>query len=150
MDAAAERWSRMAEPSGSQVSKAVTAALAEGLAGHARNLAAAEQASAEQSHRHWDKLAQVQAQHVQALATIQNAMVQQAEVLHRAVEAAGEVRRLEDALNHNLAALGGAKHFEQTVLGLAATINLLNARLSESSSAPPIHLEPTRRVAKAA
>ena len=58
-------------------------------------------------------------------------MARQAEVLGRAVEASGEVSRLEDALNRNLATLAGAKHFEQTVLGLAATINLLNARLAE-------------------
>ena len=150
MDAAAERWSRMAESAGQQLTKAIAEALAQSVAGHAQHLAAAEQATAEQSHRHWDRLAQVQAQHVQALAAIQNAVVHQAEVLHRAVEAAGEVVRLEDALNRNLTTLAGAKHFEQTVLGLAATINLLNARLSDSSSAPPIQLESARRTAKAA
>ncbi|MEN6450314.1 MAG: MotA/TolQ/ExbB proton channel family protein [Thermoguttaceae bacterium] len=72
-----------------------------------------------------------------------------AEVLERAVEAAGQVAKLEDALNRNLAALAGAKHFEQTVLSLAAAVNMLSARLAESPTSS-IHLEPTRRAAHAA
>ena len=53
----------------------------------------------------------------------------------RAIDAAGEVVRLEDALNRNLSALAGAKHFEQTVLSLAAAVNMLSARLAESPGA---------------
>ena len=74
-----------------------------------------------------------------------------AEVLQRAVEAAGEVTRLEDALNSNLASLAGAKHFQQTVLSLAAAVNMLSARLAESpGTATPINLEPSRRATHAA
>ena len=55
------------------------------------------------------------------------------------------------ALNHNLAALAGAKHFEQTVLSLAAAVNMLSARLAESPTpAVPIRLEGLRRSAHAA
>jgi hypothetical protein len=57
---------------------------------------------------------------------------------------------LEDALNSNLAALAGAKHFEQTVLSLAAAVNMLSARLAETTPAAPIKLEPLRRTAHAA
>ncbi len=78
-------------------------------------------------------------------------LARRAEVLERAVEAAGEVTRLEDALNRNLAALAGAKHFEQTVLSLAAAVNMLSARLAETpNAAAPIRLEPMRRTAHAA
>ena len=42
---------------------------------------------------------------------------------------------MEDALNRNLAALAGAKHFEQTVLSLAAAVNMLSARLAETPNA---------------
>jgi predicted alpha/beta-hydrolase family hydrolase len=74
-----------------------------------------------------------------------------AEVLERAVAAAGEVVRLEDALNHNLNALAGAKHFEQTVLSLAAAVNMLSARLAETPiAAAPIKLESSRRSIHAA
>jgi hypothetical protein len=151
MDAAAARWSRLAESAGGQLTKALTAALTEGLKTHALHLAAAEQAAAEQNRRQWDKLAQSQTHYAQALAALQHGLTQQADVLRRAVEASGEISRLEDALNRNLATLAGTKHFEQTVLGLAATINLLNARLAESIPPPPaIQLDSTRRAAKAA
>ena len=48
------------------------------------------------------------------------------------------------------AALAGAKNFEQTVLGLAAAIHLLNGRMVESASAAPVQFESKRRTAKAA
>jgi hypothetical protein len=58
-------------------------------------------------------------------------------VLGQAVEAAGQVTKLEDALNRNLAALGGAQHFQETQMNLLAAVNLLNARLSELTPAAP-------------
>ena len=151
MDAAAARWGRMAETGGDQFKKGMTEALAESLRTHAQHLAAAEQASAEQNRRHWDKVQKTQAENVQALTSLQAELTQQAGVLGRAIEASGEVARLQDVLNRNLAALAGAKHFEKTVEGLAATIHLLNARLSESpTDVATIQLEPARRKTKAA
>ena len=74
--------------------------------------------------------------HVQtAMSAATGELARQTDVLQSAVEAAGEVTRLEDALNRNLAALSGAKHFEQTVLSLAAAVNMLSARLAESPNA---------------
>ncbi len=129
LDAAAGRWAHLTDGAAEVLKKGLVAALTEGLQAHAQHLAAAEQAAAEQNRRYWTQVQQGQAQNVQAIAALQTAMTRQAEVLHRAVEASGQVSRLEDALNRNLATLAGAKHFEQTVLGLAATIHLLNARL---------------------
>ena len=56
-------------------------------------------------------------------------LARQGEILLRVVEATGHVSKLEEQLNRNLAALAGAQHFEETLLNLAATVNLLNARL---------------------
>jgi len=83
-----------------------------------------------------------------ASARLQSALAQQADVLRQVVQASGEVVRLEDALNRNLAALAGSRHFEQTVLNLAAAVQLLNARLSELPQA--VRLEPARRATHAA
>jgi hypothetical protein len=83
-----------------------------------------------------------------ASARLQSALAQQADVLRQVVQASGEVVRLEDALNRNLAALAGSRHFEQTVLNLAAAVQLLNARLSELP--PAVRLEPARRATHAA
>jgi hypothetical protein len=123
----------------------------------AANLSAQRQAdtwraTVEAAARQWSQMAETAAAQVQAaLDKSAGELARRAESLQRAVEAAGEIARLEDALNHNLAALSGAKHFEQTALNLAAAANLLNARLAEL---PPVggqvRLEPARRAAQAA
>jgi biopolymer transport protein ExbB/TolQ len=149
IEEAAGRWTRMADSSGKQLHAALSGALQESLQRHAQQITAAEQALAEKSRRQWEQLGQTHLQHAQQLAAVQAAVAHQAEVLGRAVQAVGEVTRLEDALNRNLAALAGAKHFEQTVMSLAAALNLLGARLAETP-APTIKLESTRRAAQAA
>ena len=112
----------------------LTRALDESLKHHAERLAASEETVAEQGRRQWEKIAQAQLQHVQSLAGVQNSLAQQAETMGRILQATGDVEQLQDVLNRNLAALAGAKNFEQTVLGLAAAIHLLNGRMVESAS----------------
>jgi biopolymer transport protein ExbB/TolQ len=118
----------------------------------AQRQAALWQASVESSAQRWAQMSEVASRQVKgAMTAAVGELTQRAEVLERAVAAAGEVARLEDALNHNLAALAGAKHFEQTVLSLAAAVNMLSARLAETPNAgAPIKLEPSRRSAHAA
>jgi biopolymer transport protein ExbB/TolQ len=110
------------------------------------------QASVEAAGQRWAEMTESAGQHIQgAMSGAVGELAGRAEVLQRAVEAAGEVTRLEDALNRNLAALAGAKHFEQTVLSLAAAVNMLSARLAETSDpALPVTLAPKRRTAQAA
>lgn len=113
--------------------------------------AEAWQNAVEAAGKQWGEMAQAAAGHVQgAMTATAGELTRQTDVLRRAVEAAGEVARLEGALNRNLAALAGAKHFEQTVLSLAAAVNMLSVRLAESPDTAPIHLEPARRSAHAA
>lgn len=82
---------------------------------------------------------------------LQQGMVRQAETLKRAVEAMGTIANLESQLNRNLAALAGAKNFEQTVMSLAAAIHLLNARLGDDHGATvPVALQPQKRKGQAA
>jgi hypothetical protein len=151
MDAAAMRWTRIAQTAGSQVQESVTQGLAEGLRQHAEQLTAAEEAAAADHRQQWEKIDQGLAQNVAALAALQDGMSRQAEVLGRAVEASGDVIRLQDALNHNLSALSGSKHIEQSVLGLAAAIHLLNARLTDSpGDTSAIQLDAPRPNAQAA
>lgn len=108
--------------------------------------------SVESAAEQWSKMAEAAGGQVQAaMSAATGELSRQAEVLQRAVEAAGEVTRLEDALNRNLASLAGAKHFQQTVLSLAAAVNMLSARLAESpGTTPQINLEPSRRATHAA
>jgi len=110
------------------------------------------QASVDEAAKRWAQMAEVASGQVKtAMSAATGELTQRAEVLERAVAAAGEVTRLEDALNRNLAALAGAKHFEQTVLSLAAAVNMLSARLAETPNpTAPVKLEPRRRTAQAA
>lgn len=151
MEAASARWTQIAGAAGKHLQKALAGALAEGLAAHGRQLAAIEQSAAERNRRHWDQVQRTQVENTQAMASLQAAVAAQADVLGRAVEATGEVARLEEALNRNLATLAGAKHFEQTVISLAAAIHLLNARLAGTpADTPPVQLDTTRRTTQAA
>jgi biopolymer transport protein ExbB/TolQ len=150
METAAARWAQMAKAGGEHLQASLAGALSESLKTHAQHLAAAEQASMQANRQHWEKILQSQAQGAQNLAALQAAVTRQAEVIQDTVAAVGEVARLEDALNRNLNALAGAKHFEQTVMSLAAAINLLNARLAEMPAPTAIRLDSNRRAAQAA
>ncbi len=150
MENAAARWANMAKTGGEILQSSMAGALSDGLKTHAQHLAAAEQASIQANRQHWEKIIQSQAHSTQNLAALQAGVTRQAEVIQQAVAAVGEVARLEDALNRNLSALAGAKHFEQTVMSLAAAINLLNARLAEMPAPAAIKLDGNRRAVQAA
>ena len=151
METAASRWTRMAEGSAAQLQTTLSAALVKGLKAHAQQLAAAEQATAEQNRSHWGQVRQSQVQSTQAMASLQAALANQADMLGRAVEATGKVAGLEETLNRNLAALAGAKNFEQTVMSLAAAIHLLNARLTDGSAdTTPVNLQSNQQTTQAA
>ena len=110
------------------------------------------QASVDSAAQHWAHMAASASEQVKtAMSAAGGELARRAEVLERAIAAAGEVTRLEDALNRNLTTLAGARHFEQTALSLAAAVNMLSARLAETPhAAVPIKLEPMRRTAQAA
>jgi biopolymer transport protein ExbB/TolQ len=146
LEAAGSRWMQMSRSAGETLQGSLAGALKDSLQMHARELAAAEQAAMQHGRNSWEKVLQTQSQAMQNTAALQEAVSGQAEVLERTVLAVGEVARLEDALNRNLSALAGAKHFEQTVASMAAAINLLNAKLAEMPSpTPPVKLEPHKR-----
>jgi biopolymer transport protein ExbB/TolQ len=147
MDAAATRWAELGDAAAANLTRALDGSLKH----HAERLAASEETVAEQGRRQWEKIAQAQLQHAQSLAGVQTALAQQAETMGRILQATGDVEQLQDVLNRNLAALAGAKNFEQTVLGLAAAIHLLNGRMVESAtSSPAVQLDSKRRTSKAA
>ncbi|MEN6557380.1 MAG: MotA/TolQ/ExbB proton channel family protein, partial [Thermoguttaceae bacterium] len=105
------------------------------------------QASVEAAARQWSEMIGDAGEQVRAaMSAATGELSRRAEVLEQAVCAAGEVARLEDSLNHNLSALAGSQHFEQTVLSLAAAVNMLSARLVESPpSASSVQLESSSR-----
>jgi biopolymer transport protein ExbB/TolQ len=67
----------------------------------------------------------------------QEQLIKQGDVMLQVVGATGQVKQLEQALNENLASLSQAHNFEETVLNLAATIQLLSARIGRNLDRPP-------------
>ena len=76
---------------------------------------------------------------------------QQGDVLLKVVEAIGQIRSLEDSLNAKLRALSEAHHFEEAIVGLSATLQLVSAKLGHGGPQPTrVALdddEPTSRAA---
>jgi biopolymer transport protein ExbB/TolQ len=131
IDAAHRRWTAMTDAAGEQLQAALAGALADNLRVHAREVVAAQQAAEQNNRQNWQRVQDALLQSSERIRELQRAVIQKAEVLGRAAEATNHVVQLERALNENLAALAGAKNFEKTVMSLAATIHLLNARLSD-------------------
>lgn len=151
IQASQQQGARIVEAAGQQLQKSVAAAMVDSLKAHALTLVAAEESAGERNRRHWQQVQQALAKYSETLAAVQNALVEKAEVLGRAVHATEQVGRLEETLNRNLTALAGAKHFEQTVMSLAAAIQLLSARLGDApAAAPTVQLGATRRSGQAA
>ncbi|MBN2218195.1 MAG: MotA/TolQ/ExbB proton channel family protein [Pirellulales bacterium] len=151
IDAAQQRWTRLTSEAEAQLGKAMGRALGESLEAHAAAMVAAESQAAERNQKHWQQFQETLARSTEAAAALQESVNTQTDVLRRTVEATGQVAKLEETLHRNLAALAGAKHFEQTVMSLAAAIHLLNARLEELPGEPiDVELEPKRSAGQAA
>src|SRR5262245_31681086 len=139
--AAHEQWQRVSHKTTEQMQSALAAALSQSLGQYASQLARSEQASAEQLQVRWEQWQTALSQNARLLHAQQQEMVKQGELMTQAIRVAGDVVQLEKALNQNLAALAGSKNFEDTVMSLAATIHLLNARLGKLTETPHIELK---------
>jgi hypothetical protein len=131
MEAANTRWVEMSQRAGRQLETALEASLSKGLDRHAQELMTAEQKIAEQNRQHWLQLQEASQQMAAAMSQQQAELVRQGEVLLKVIEANDQIARMEQSLNRNLQSLAGAKNFEETVVSLAAAIQLLSARLGQ-------------------
>ncbi|PQO47850.1 MotA/TolQ/ExbB proton channel family protein [Blastopirellula marina] len=131
VSAAHQHWQRLVSASGEQMETALHNALSESLKTHAEALAAAQQQSMQRSTEQLNGVIDALYQVSSSVQAQQAQMSEQGSILLKVVEATGEVANLEDSLNRNLASLAGKQHFEETVQSLAATIHLLNSRMSE-------------------
>lgn len=81
-----------------------------------------------------DLLKEMQVALVEAAGTTvaqQEQLIKQSDVLLKVVDATGQIRKLEEALNSNLLSLAASHNFEQTVTSLAAAVQLLSVRLRQ-------------------
>lgn len=142
LEAAQNRWTRMADASREQLEAAIASALRGSLEAHAHTLAEQSQAAAERERHAVLRLEETVTAQTQALAAQQAELVRQGEVLLKVVEATGQVQRLEDALNSNLASLAATQQLSETLVSLAAAVQLLNARLGQLLAAPQVDIKP--------
>jgi hypothetical protein len=147
--AAHDQWSTQTEATGQVIAGAMSDALATNVRQHAAALGEAEQAIAAQNHQHWERVQQALLENAEAAARSGTELTRQSELLAQIVGATDHLSGLEQELNRNLAALAGAKHFEETVISLSAAIGLLSARLG-APDAPRVELIPTKRKGQAA
>lgn len=59
----------------------------------------------------------------------QEQLIKQGDIMLQVVEATGQVKQLEEALNSNLKSLAGAHNFQQTAAGLSAALQLMSIHL---------------------
>jgi biopolymer transport protein ExbB/TolQ len=117
------------------VAAALEAAIEKTLDTHARRLSALEKQAVEQGAGLAEKLTALAAtihstgrEQQAGLAQVTQAVSTQVEALARLQEGDKHLRRLQETLNQNLAALAGAGTFEQALLSLTGAIHLLTAR----------------------
>jgi len=134
---AQSRWNQASGSAGKQLEVALAAALKTSLQEHAAKLAETDHAAAEENRRQMEQNRKHLQQSYEALlkttgtlAKQQSELARQSEVLTQTVNATDQIKKLETGLNDNLAALSGARHFEETVVSLSAAIQLLSAQLN--------------------
>lgn len=129
IEVAQRRWNEAAEQTHQQLETSLVKAMQRGVQSHAETLAKAEAESAHKNRKHWGRVLRQLNENAETLKEQHVEIARQSEILLQVVEATGQVTKLEDALNRNLASLAGAEHFHDAILNLSAAINLLNARL---------------------
>jgi len=162
MNAANSKYVHLASESSSQLKSTLATAMRESAEAHAHVLAKAEQhllADTKENIKHLAAALEGNIKQtvmamdggVQRVQALQEGMIRQAEVFKEVVNATGQVARLEEQLNQNLATLAGARHFEETVNSLGAVIHLLNTKLNGlPGTVPPVQLPQTKSKGNAA
>jgi biopolymer transport protein ExbB/TolQ len=151
IEAAQQQWRQVTASTQQQVEAALTNSLTRSLKAHAQQIVESSQSVEERNRKHWDQIVHALTQSAETARSQQGELVRQGEVLTRVVEATGQVARLEETLNRNLAALSGSQNFEETLMSLAAAIQLLSARLGANGRpGPHVTLSKTRSEPSAA
>lgn len=127
-------WSSALQSTNDAVQAKFQDALDESMKAHATAIVEAEEQASSRMTERWSNIQHGMQQQASLLASQHQAITEQGDVMLRILEATADVAKLETTLNHNLAALAGAKNFEDTVMSLSAAIQLLTSRLGVASN----------------
>ena len=138
--AANEKYARLVAESAAHTKSTLVTALKENVQHHAAALAQTEEQLLRRTEGAVHSLNESMKQNVQLVGSLQDTMIRQTEVFRSVIDATGQIAKLEDRLNQNLAALSGSRNFEETVNSLAAVIHLLNSKLTTGGEPQIIQL----------
>jgi biopolymer transport protein ExbB/TolQ len=133
-----EKYAKLVAESTAHTKSILITALKENVQHHATALAQTEEQLLRHTEGAVQSLNESMKQNVQLVGTLQDAMIRQTDVFRSVIDATGQITKLEDRLNQNLAALSGSRNFEETVNSLAAVIHLLNSKLTSGGGEPQI------------
>ncbi len=140
IEASNQRWVEVMSSAETQLERGLAGALNRNVKEHADRMVAAETNASELKERQWLKLHKRLKMSVDQAVEQKTELGRQTDILLRIVDASNQVAKLEKTLNHNLATLSGAQHFQEMLLNLSATLTLLNARLGQVVPTPHIEL----------
>ena len=134
IDEAHGRWSQIVGASGQHLQEGLVEALHRVVQTQQAGVASSEAAAQQRVEQHWQQVQAVTSEYSELVRSQQNQLAKQSEMMLKVVKSTGDVVKLEQSLNKNLAALSGARNFEDTVMSLSAAIHLLNTRLGAPST----------------
>ena len=148
LDAQAESWRRLeqsagermeefATVSGAQMSSGLATALDQTLSKWTKSLVEAQESLMSQRETRWEVAGETMAVAMRSVERQHEALQQQGLLLSSVVDATRDLRSLEQALEDNLNAVVNSGKFDETMLTLAAAIQLFASRVGAEGTAWP-------------
>ncbi|MDR1493819.1 MAG: MotA/TolQ/ExbB proton channel family protein [Planctomycetaceae bacterium] len=136
MQASQSQYANLLSEIAAQIKTALIRSIQENAEHHALTLVKAEQDLIQNSKRQILDMSKSIEQSAASLRDFQQGALRQSETLRDVVNAMGDVAKIENQLNHNLAALAESRYFEETLNSLAAAVHLLSSKQSSMTVAP--------------
>ena len=114
------RWTDVIQAAGSNIQANMTSAFRQSMRDHAEELDRAESNSLARTERQWDKFQHVLTENAKVMQSQQAELVKQGDLMLQAINATGEVSKVQNALNDNLKSLTMMGQFDETIMSLSA------------------------------
>jgi hypothetical protein len=144
------RWDEIMRTAGSNIEVGLEAAFRRSIQAHAEELVRSEEAASIRTDRRFESLQQTLKENAVVMQHQQSELTKQGDLMLQAINATGEVAKVQNALNENMRSLSLMGKFDETVMSLSAAINLLNARLGspkQNSQRVRLYQQDDRRAA---
>ncbi len=151
IELANSRYSKLTAESAVNLKSALTVVLRENIEQHAAALGRSEEHLLKRTETTMLALNESMRENLKGISVLQDHVARQVDVFRNVIDATGQLARLEDRLNQNLAALGESKNFGDILDSLAAAIHLLNTKnMSGPAEMPAVQLQRNRGKGQAA